>query len=299
MDPEVSRYEISLRELLDQQKEEELNAAYERHYPVFDEDSPMTWVKYCRATFVEAISQQEPKSLTQQISSDESIGDQSNDQKFISRKVSFNDEEILSSLDAAGATQSSMSPSEQNIFNSTSIPQQQQLAVCRFPIKVVEMLRNPLLRNIIKYDEKLSAIVLIDHKRLAEDILPHEFKNASKDHFKLFHRQLNHYGFKTLRRSKFNCSAADFSVNAHHITMFKNPQVTKIDDILHLRPQRLRRGDNKHSTSNIKEQNDRQASTREIKQIPPHSPQFSPVQTQRLHVSSPQTIQAAKMYHRN
>lgn len=70
----------------------------------------------------------------------------------------------------------------------------------RFPAKLVELLSEPTLADIIHWDPVQRAVVLVDQQRFVDNVVPKYFIAAQAKSLKSFHRQLNYYGFEVQRR---------------------------------------------------------------------------------------------------
>lgn len=90
----------------------------------------------------------------------------------------------------------------------------------RFPAKLVELLSDSSLADVIRWEPSSRAVILVDQRRFVAEVVPKYFVATPAKSLKSFHRQLNYYGFEVQRRA-----------SAHHKTYVnRDVTVTTLDD---------------------------------------------------------------------
>ncbi|KAJ8604784.1 hypothetical protein CTAYLR_001044 [Chrysophaeum taylorii] len=102
----------------------------------------------------------------------------------------------------------------------------------RFPEKLVELLSDPGLAEVIRWESK--ALVVLDARRFVNEIVPQYFSGTRTKSLKSFHRQLNYYGFEVQRGASISCLKS---------YVHRDPTILHVHDLLRLtryRPKRRR-----------------------------------------------------------
>lgn len=89
----------------------------------------------------------------------------------------------------------------------------------RFPAKLVEILSDKSLSDVIRWEPDTRAVVLSDARRFVAEVVPKYFAAHQAKSLKTFHRQLNYYGFEVLRSSHRGKTYVN-----------RDPQVKSLDD---------------------------------------------------------------------
>lgn len=71
----------------------------------------------------------------------------------------------------------------------------------KFPNKLCSILSKKQYQSIIKWDDTLGGIVMLDKRRFIEEVMPRYFTStvSAEDSIKSFYRQLNYYGFESVK----------------------------------------------------------------------------------------------------
>lgn len=71
----------------------------------------------------------------------------------------------------------------------------------KFPNKLCSILLKKQYQSIIKWDDTLGGIVMLDKRRFIEEVMPRYFTStvSAEDSIKSFYRQLNYYGFESVK----------------------------------------------------------------------------------------------------
>lgn len=90
----------------------------------------------------------------------------------------------------------------------------------RFPAKLVDLLSDSSLADVIRWEPTSRAVILVDQRRFVAEVVPKYFVATPAKSLKSFHRQLNYYGFEVQRRA-----------SAHHKTYVnRDVTISTLDD---------------------------------------------------------------------
>lgn len=118
------------------------------------------------------------------------------------------------------STESRSAPSDEETKTPKKIPQN----VSRFPGKLADVLSQPSLQHVCRWDSTHRAVVVLNFEVFCTQVLPTHFTLNPKS----FHRQLNYYGFEIHKPPTSLGSQCKIWVN-------RDPTVTELKDVLRLR----------------------------------------------------------------